>query len=54
MLFTIKNTTIHWSTKLQIIVALSMIEAKYMALLDGARKILWIHTLLSKLRKQQK
>ena len=38
----LKNSVVSWSSKKQIIVALSSTEAKYMVLSEAAREVLWL------------
>ena len=36
------NSVVSWSSKKQIIIALSSTEAKYMVLSEAAREVLWL------------
>lgn len=49
MIFKIGDAPIHWSNKLQLIVVLSITEAEYRAVSNGAREDKWLRTLLEKL-----
>src|SRR3954465_5887021 len=52
-IFQINNGPVTWSAKKQPTVALSSMEAKYMAMSIATWEIMWLHTLLSKLGFQQ-
>lgn len=52
--FLLKNGVVSWASKKQPIVALSSIEAKYMATSFAIRKILWLKMLLQELDFPQK
>ncbi|KAF2321135.1 hypothetical protein GH714_034372 [Hevea brasiliensis] len=46
-LFTLSGSAISWKATLQAIVALSTIEAEYMALVEAVKEVLWLQGRLS-------
>ncbi|KAH9655417.1 Integrase catalytic domain-containing protein [Citrus sinensis] len=53
--FTLAGATVRWVSKLQIVVALSITEAEYMAATQACKEAIWIQRLLEELgHKQQK
>ena len=52
-LFTLGGTTISWASNLQKIIALSTTEAKYVAVTEAAKEMIWLHSFLDELSKKQ-
>ena len=47
--FDIAESSISWSSKKQATMAISSVEAKYVALANATKEAIWLHTLLTKL-----
>ena len=48
-IFDITGGSVLWSSKKQLMVALSTVEAEYMALVNAMKEAIWLHTLLANL-----
>ena len=51
-IFTIGGTTVSWISKLQKVVALSIIEAEYVATTEASNEIIWLQTFMEELGKK--
>lgn len=51
--FIVGGTTISWISKLQSVVALSKIEAEYVAATDASKDMIWLQRFLDGLGKKQ-
>ena len=51
--FILGGTTISWSSHIQKIVALSTIVAEYVAVIEAAKEMIWLYSLLDELGKKQ-
>ena len=51
--FTLGGTAISWASNLQKIVALSTIEAKYVAATEVRKEMIWLHSFLDELGKKK-
>ena len=52
--FTLDGTAISWVSNLQKIVTLSTIEAKFVAITEAGKEMIWLHGLFDELGKKQK
>ena len=52
--FTLGGTAISWASNLQKIVTLSTIEAKFVAITEAGKEMIWLHGFLDELGKKQK
>lgn len=53
IMYTFVGATISWVSRLQQVVALSSTEAKYIALSEGAKEMIWLQRLIGDLWFQQ-
>ena len=53
-IFNVGNTTVSWMSRLQKIVTLSTIEAKYVAMIEASKEMIWLQGLLTELGFKQK
>ena len=51
--FTIGGTTVSWILKLQKVVALSTIEAEYVATTEASKEMIWLQRFMEELGKKQ-
>ena len=51
--FTIGGTTVSWISKLQKVVALSTMEAEYVATIEASEEMIWLHGFMLELGKKQ-
>jgi len=51
--FTVGGTTVSWVSKLQSVVALSKMEAKYVATTEASKEMIWLQRFLDELGKKQ-
>ena len=51
--FTIARVAVSWASKLQKITALSIIEAKYVALTETSKELLWLNNFMEELGYKQ-
>ena len=51
--FTMGGTIVSWISKLQKVVSLSTMEAKYVAATEGSKEMIWLHSFLEELGKKQ-
>jgi hypothetical protein len=51
--FTIGGTTISWILKLQKVIALSTIEAEYVASTEASKEMIWLQRFMEELGKKQ-
>jgi hypothetical protein len=51
--FTVGGTTISWISKLQKVVALSTIEAEYVAATEASKEMIWLQRFMEELGKKQ-
>ena len=52
--FTVGGTVVSWVSKLQSVVALSTIEAEYVAAIEASKEMIWLQRFLDELGKKQK
>jgi hypothetical protein len=50
--FTIGGTTVSWISKLQKVVALSTIEAEYVAATEASKEMIWLQRFMEELGKK--
>jgi hypothetical protein len=51
--FTIGGTTVSWISKLPMVVALSKIEADYVAATEASKEMIWLQRFMEELGKKQ-
>ena len=51
--FTVAGTTVSWVSKLQSVVALSTMEAKYVTAREASKEMIWLQRFLDELDKKQ-
>ena len=52
-LFTVGGTTVCWISKLQQVVALSTMEAEYVAATEASKEMIWLQRFMEELGKKQ-
>ena len=50
--FTVGGTTVSWVSKIQSVVALSKIEAEYVAATEASKEIIWLQRFMDELGKK--
>ena len=51
--FTVGGTTVSWISKLQQVVALSTMEAEYVAATEASKEMIWLQRFMEELGKKQ-
>ena len=51
--FTVGGTAVSWISRLQRVVALSIIEAKYVSLTEASKEMIWLQRFMEELGKKQ-